>query len=108
MESYEGGGDEFRGSSGPMHVKRPDAASLDPLSRAFIEAGAEAGYPLTDDKNGVQQEGFGLFDSTIRKGERWSTARGYLVATRLHHRSPEEPLTVPAWTTMGQTAPDEK
>ncbi len=30
-----------------------------PLHNAFILAGAQAGYPLTEDMNGYQQEGFG-------------------------------------------------
>ena len=30
-----------------------------PLHKAFIEAGQQAGYPFTDDMNGFQQEGFG-------------------------------------------------
>ena len=76
MESYDAGGDGFRGDSGPLHVTRPSPS--DPLSLAFLKAGAEAGFPVTDDKNGAQQEGFGVFDRTVHKGERWSTARAYL------------------------------
>merc|ERR1711998_175062 len=33
---------------------------------------------MTDDINGYQQEGFGVFDRTTHNGERWSTAKGYL------------------------------
>ena len=33
-----------------------------PLYRAFIEAGREAGYPVTTDYNGHQQEGFAVLD----------------------------------------------
>lgn len=80
METYDGGGDEFRGDSGPLHVHRPSPTN--PLDVAFLKAGAEAGYPLTDDKNGAQQEGFGVFDRTVHAGERWSTARAYLDPAR--------------------------
>ena len=80
METYDGGGDEYRGDSGPMRVHRPTAE--DPLSRAFLLAGAEAGYLRTSDKNGRQQEGFGVFDRTTHNGERWSTARAYLDPAR--------------------------
>lgn len=80
METYDAGGDEYRGDSGPLHVHRPSAA--DPLTRAFLAAGVEAGYPHTSDKNGRQQEGFGVFDRTTHKGERWSTARAYLDPAR--------------------------
>ncbi len=53
-----------------------------PLADAFLKAGAEAGYPATDDISGYRQEGFGLFDRTTFRGERWSTARAYLHPVR--------------------------
>ena len=75
-ESYTGGDADFHGDSGPMKVHRP---RLDhPLAMAFAKAGVEAGYPHTNDINGFCQEGFGLLDSSIHNGERWSTARAYL------------------------------
>jgi choline dehydrogenase len=49
-----------------------------PLFRAFIEAGQQAGYPRTLDMNGFQQEGFGAMDMTIHRGRRWSAATAYL------------------------------
>ncbi|MCR9221114.1 MAG: choline dehydrogenase [Alphaproteobacteria bacterium] len=82
LETYEGGADAYRGGEGPMRVARPDPARLHPLSRAFLEAGAQAGYPRTDDICGAAQEGFGLLDQTIHKGERWSAARAYLDPAR--------------------------
>jgi choline dehydrogenase len=48
------------------------------LFDAFIEAGRQAGYPVTADYNGQQQEGFGPFEATIYKGRRWSAANAYL------------------------------
>ncbi|MDE0111729.1 MAG: choline dehydrogenase [Albidovulum sp.] len=80
LESYEGGGDEFRGDDGPLRVHRPEPR--DPIALAFANAGAEAGYPLTDDICGYRQEGFGVLDSTVSNGERWSAARGYLDPAR--------------------------
>lgn len=80
MESYEGGADEYRGGGGPVQVHRPTV--IDPLTRAFLKAGGEAGYPLTDDICGYCQEGFGVLDSSVYKGERWSTARAYLDPVR--------------------------
>jgi choline dehydrogenase len=53
-----------------------------PLYRAFIEAGAEAGYMKTDDYNGRQQEGFGPMHMTVKNGVRWSTANAYLKPAR--------------------------
>ncbi len=80
MESYSGGSDDFRGDSGPLKVHR--SIPKDPLSLAFIKAGKEAGYKETDDISGYCQEGFGIFDRTVFKGERWSTTRGYLDPVR--------------------------
>lgn len=71
-----GGDPAWRGSDGPLHVSRGRMAN--PLTRAFIKAGGEAGYPLTDDYNGAQQEGFGPFDMTVWQGRRWSAANAYL------------------------------
>jgi choline dehydrogenase len=75
-ETREQGGDDYRGSEGPLHVATGRCWS--PLYEAFIEAGVQAGYPFTEDVNGYQQEGFGRFDMTTRKGRRWSTAQAYL------------------------------
>jgi choline dehydrogenase len=75
-ESLEGGGDAWHGAEGPLHVSK--AASPNPIYRAAIEAGAEAGYPVTGDFNGYQQEGWGPYQMTIKDGERWSAARAYL------------------------------
>ena len=49
-----------------------------PLYRAFIDAGVEAGYMKTDDYNGYRQEGFGPMHMTVRDGVRCSTANAYL------------------------------
>jgi choline dehydrogenase len=75
-ESREGGGDDYHGSSGPLHVSR---GRIDgPLFAAFVKAGRQAGYPYTDDLNGFQQEGFGPMDRTTRRGIRHSTSLAYL------------------------------
>ncbi|MDC1380885.1 choline dehydrogenase [Octadecabacter sp.] len=71
-----GGDPDWRGSGGPLHVTRGPGAN--PLTKAFIKAGGQAGYQLTPDYNGEQQEGFGPFDATIWKGKRWSAASAYL------------------------------
>jgi choline dehydrogenase len=75
-ETREVGGDDYRGSDGPLHVHT--GACKNPLYNAFIEAGQQAGYSYTADMNGYQQEGFGPMDMTTYKGRRWSTAMGYL------------------------------
>lgn len=75
-QTHELGADQYRGGNGPLHVSR--GKTKHPLHSAFLAAGQQAGYPLTDDMNGFQQEGFGWMDMTIHKGQRWSTASGYL------------------------------
>jgi choline dehydrogenase len=76
MEHVEGGQEGWRGHDGPMHVKR--GRLKNPLYRAFIEAGRQAGYPVSSDYNGQQQEGFSEFEMTVHQGLRWSAANAYL------------------------------
>jgi choline dehydrogenase len=75
-ETSHGGEEGWRGTSGPLHVTRGSLAN--PLYGAFIEAGRQAGYPVTMDYNGSRQEGFGPMEMTVWKGRRWSTANAYL------------------------------
>jgi choline dehydrogenase len=74
--SHGGSGPEFRGNDGPLHITRGPRDN--PLFNAFIEAGEQAGYPVTADYNGQQQEGFGPMEATIWKSRRWSAANAYL------------------------------
>src|SRR3546814_280316 len=75
-ETRNKGGDAYRGDSGPLHVST--ARMGNPLFKAFIDAGVQAGYPFTEDMNGYQQEGVGVMDMTVHKGRRWSAAKAYL------------------------------
>ncbi len=76
QEHSHGGEAGWRGTDGPLHVIRGPQAN--PLYHAFIAAGREAGYPVTQDYNGQQQEGFGPMEQTIWQGRRWSAANAYL------------------------------
>lgn len=84
MENWHGDSDTghgpsdsaYRGNSGPLHITR--GPRHNPLFNAFIEAGRQAGYPVTPDYNGQSQEGFGAMEATIWKGQRWSAANAYL------------------------------
>ena len=75
-QNHELGEDLYRGGSGPLHVSRGHSGN--PLHEAWLAAGQQAGYPLTQDINGYQQEGVGRFDMTVHKGMRWSAASAYL------------------------------
>ena len=76
QENAHGGEEGWRGTDGPLHVQRGTVEN--PLFKAFIEAGRQAGFELTEDYNGSKQEGFGLMEQTIHKGRRWSAADAYL------------------------------
>ncbi|MBB4052054.1 choline dehydrogenase [Devosia subaequoris] len=80
MENWHDGGHggdpAWRGTDGPLHVTRGKRDN--PLFKAFVEAGAQAGFERTDDYNGEKQEGFGPMEQTVWNGRRWSTANAYL------------------------------
>jgi len=76
MENCLAGGDEYRGTTGPLILERGPATS--PLFEAFFRAVQEAGYALTNDVNGYRQEGFAPFDRNIYRGRRLGAARAYL------------------------------
>lgn len=76
VETRLKGGDDYHGTDGPLYLTTPECDN--PLFDAFFKAVQEAGYPLTDDVNGYQQEGFGPFDRTTFRGRRWNAARAYL------------------------------
>ncbi|AOZ68958.1 choline dehydrogenase [Rhodobacter xanthinilyticus] len=80
MEHWHGAGDggdpAWRGTEGPLHVTRGPRKNV--LFEDFITAGQQAGYPMTADYNGRQQEGFGPMEATIWRGRRWSVANAYL------------------------------
>ena len=77
METWHGPEpSDWRGKDGPLHISR--GPRRNPLYHAFVEAGRQAGYELTDDYNGEKQEGFGPFEQTVWRGRRWSAANAYL------------------------------
>jgi len=71
------GADEYRSTDGPVGICNGNGMQ-NPLYRAFIEAGRQAGYGQTDDYNGRRQEGFCRMDMSVRDGKRSSTANAYL------------------------------
>jgi 4-pyridoxate dehydrogenase len=76
QESWKGGASFYRGGDGPLSTQMTQYS--DPLVEAYAAAGREAGYPSTPDYNGAQQEGFGIWQMTVRDGRRCSTAVAYL------------------------------
>ncbi len=80
-DDWKYGEDDYRRQGGPLSVNNGNEMK-NPLYRAFIEAGVQAGYPATEDYNGRQQEGFGAMHMTVKNGRRWSTANAYLKPVR--------------------------
>ena len=75
-ERSAAGGDEYRGGDGALSTQH--GLLTNPLHQAWLEAGREAGYPITADMNGFQQEGLGRMDMTVGGGRRCSAANAYL------------------------------
>src|SRR5829696_1596547 len=73
-------GAPYHGQDGPLHVE--DRRYTHPLSQAWVDSAVATGFKPTDDFNGAEQEGAGLYQVTCRKGRRWSTARAYLEPAR--------------------------
>ena len=80
METFSGGGDDYRGDAGPLNVTAPSTQG--PLWEAFLEACSQAGYARSGDTNGFQQEGFGTMEQSVHQGRRWNTANAYLKPAR--------------------------
>ena len=68
--------DQYHGNDGPLCVS--NLQSHNPFQKIYLNAAKEAGFPITPDFNGAQQEGLGIYQVTHKNGERWSAARGYL------------------------------
>jgi choline dehydrogenase-like flavoprotein len=67
---------EYHGKGGPLTVSK--LRSDNPVQEIYLQAGRELQWPITDDFNGAQQEGLGIYQVTQKNGERWSAARGYI------------------------------
>lgn len=77
QEDWEGGENEWRGSGGPVHVRRP--RDPHPAARAFLEAAGELGMPILDDMSGPMRPGAGYINMNIgRDGARVSAVRAFL------------------------------
>jgi len=75
-EHRAAGGDAWRGGDGQLQTRYGELTN--PLHQVWLAAARQAGYALTDDINGFQQEGFGRLDMTVGGGRRCSAANAYL------------------------------
>jgi choline dehydrogenase len=78
-EQAPGRDPRVRGMDGPMRVgHRPRPRAAGPVED-FPEVARQAGHLVTDDINGMQQEGFGWPDMNVVDGRRQSAADAYLL-----------------------------
>ena len=75
-ENRRAGASEHHGVGGELDVQWP--ASLNPLSRAFVDAAVEVGHRRNDDFNGSVQDGYGAYELNQRDGMRLSNSRAFL------------------------------
>jgi choline dehydrogenase len=74
------GASAFHGAGGPLDVSDYDANAM---SDRLVDAAVDAlGARANDDFNGAEQEGFGRFQATIRRGVRCSTSLAFLDPAR--------------------------
>ncbi len=79
-EHQERGVSAYHGVGGPLNVA--DLRCVNPLTRAFVAAGIELGWPPNADFNGAEQEGVGVYQVTQKRGQRHSAADAYLKPAR--------------------------
>jgi len=80
-EDFRGDGESaYRSRGGVLAVE--NYRTILPLTHKFVEAAQEAGFPLTPDYNGAQQEGVAYSQMTRNKRFRASTARSFLAEAR--------------------------
>ncbi|MGA8072144.1 MAG: GMC family oxidoreductase N-terminal domain-containing protein, partial [Candidatus Acidiferrales bacterium] len=79
-EDQARGRSELHGVGGPLRVE--DLRTVNPLSRAFVEAAIAAGLPANSDFNGPRQEGVGIYQVTQKRGRRQSAADAFLHPAR--------------------------
>ncbi|MEG4115756.1 MULTISPECIES: GMC family oxidoreductase N-terminal domain-containing protein [unclassified Microcoleus] len=76
-ENQQRGVSEFHGVDGVLSVTDPLGPAV--TSQRFVEAAEQLGYARNPDFNGVQQEGAGLYQLTVKDGKRHSAAAAFLV-----------------------------
>ncbi len=79
-QNQERGPSAYHGTGGPLNVA--DLRQRSEISAVFVRAAEEAGYPISDDFNGAEQEGVGFYQVTQKDGRRCSSARAYLRPAR--------------------------
>jgi choline dehydrogenase len=77
LETHPLGNTEYHGASGPIGIS-PMKDDVHPICHVFLKGCEQAGYKRTDDFNGAQFEGAGIYDVNTRNGQRSSSSFEYL------------------------------
>jgi choline dehydrogenase len=81
LEDHPLGPSEFHGAGGPVQVSEVEDR-VHPLCHTFLSACTSLGIAQSDDFNGAQPEGAGIWQVTIKDGVRVSSASAYLHPAR--------------------------
>ncbi len=77
LEQHPAGNTEFHSADGKMAIT-PMKAQAHPLCDSYLKGALAAGFAVTDDFNGSQFEGAGIYDINVRRGQRDSSNTAYL------------------------------
>lgn len=77
LEAHPLGNTPYHSADGLIGITQMRSAAHS-LCHNYLEACKELGLPLTDDFNGAQFEGGGIYDANIRQGRRDSSSKAYL------------------------------
>jgi choline dehydrogenase len=77
LESHPLGNTRHHGADGPIRIS-PMKDAAHPICHVFLEGCQQAGYKRTQDFNGAQFEGAGIYDVNTRNGQRSSSSFEYL------------------------------
>ena len=77
LESHPLGNTDYHGANGPIGIS-PMKDHAHPICHVFVKGCEQAGYKRTDDFNGAQFEGAGIYDVNTRNGQRSSSSFEYL------------------------------
>lgn len=77
METHPAGDTEWHGGSGPVGIT-PMKGQTHPICDRFLAAARELGQPATEDFNGAQFEGAGIYETNIARGRRQSSSKTHL------------------------------
>jgi choline dehydrogenase len=78
LEGQEDPADSWTGTEGPQLVTNAGRHNPNPLSRTFIDACVQLGYPETTDFNGPQMLGTGWHHINVENGRRCGALAAYL------------------------------